>query len=153
MKKCFLFIILIFIVLAPVVADGYIWSILGFFGTGLLDEGGICIQVGRNINIFGFMLDTSIGWSMEDDRNFTTFQIGGLADLVFSRIFMLGVGGGVVSVFSNNYDTIFFPYIRSIFGLNLPAFKVGLYYDYCFNYKSKYGIRFGFSYDHRWWDW
>ena len=160
MKKYLFLIILIVIATMPVFsqADTYVsW----FFGIGGGPDVGIMIvplgiQFGVELySPFNLLLEAGggigikkdeFGNSDDSDDTFSglCYQLGGLIEYRIEDIFLLGAGGGVGGgIFFDQYS-YFYPYIRgsaSVLFVGYEGIKLGLYYDYGFEYGSMFGIR------------
>jgi len=125
-------------------------AVLGIQAGGYIENYNTSISIDTNVSIFNTI--------KEFDGMGGGVQLGGLVEYFFAYMFLIGAGGGIgwvtISVKSddeseNSKSHLFsYPYIRGSFsirffnGYDRGGFKVGLYYDYCFDIGNKVGIRF-----------
>jgi len=65
-------------------------------------------------------------------------------------MFLLGAGAGIGGFFDDDYiDTKLYPFIRGSFALRFAVFKLGINYDYCFDYGSRIGARIHLCFSER----
>ena len=103
------------------------------------------IQVGAANRKFNFILEASIGFGISDILYFP-YHLGGLFELKIENVIFLGLGGGLSGKITKESSS--YPVIRGSVSINFKdereciGTKVGLYYDYCFKYGYKIGLRF-----------
>jgi hypothetical protein len=77
---------------------------------------------------------------------FFSYDLGGLKEFKFINVFILGVGGGIGGGVFFGMEPFSYPYIKgSASILSENNVKAGLYYDYCFDFGSRFGLRIYFK--------
>jgi len=149
MKKYLLLIILILIAVMPVFSQAD-----SFFGFGIGFGGGT--DVGFEVTLLGFqfgvklespfnfLLEASGGLTIKEYDLGLHYHLGGLIEYRIEEILLLGAGGGMGGGILFDSDSSYsYPYIRgSASVLFYDSFKLGLHYDYGFEYGSMFGFRF-----------
>ncbi|MDR0503031.1 MAG: penicillin-binding protein activator LpoB [Treponema sp.] len=123
------------------------------FGLGIgggkdvgLDIELLCFQAGLNVGRFEFLIEAIAGPSFvfdsPDDGSFG-YHIGGILEYRFFDKAVLGLGGGYggQAVYSGDTESISYPYIKGSASIILGICKFGAFYDYCFDYGSRFGVR------------
>jgi TolB-like protein len=101
-------------------------------------QGGILL--GNYYNGFNFLFDLSGGFGAVGDKPGGSLHFGGIAEKRFAGLFLFGLGGGVG--LNKAVSEEFYPYLRGTISVSIiEVFKIGIYFDYNFDYRYKIGFQ------------
>jgi len=107
----------------------------------------LCFQAGLNLGRLEILLEAIGGPNIivaSDDAGFG-YHLGGLIEYSFFDVAVLGLGGGFggSAIYTKKGAKSFsYPYIRGSASFRFDEIgKLGAFYDYCFDYGSRFGIR------------
>ena len=99
------------------------------------------LQFGVSVNSFNFLLDTAGGYVIGDSELAGCYHVGGLIEYGIAKTVYFGAGGGIGGNTLVSDD--FYPYVRGSASVSLfdNILKLAAYYDYTFDYGSRFGIK------------
>jgi len=165
MKK-YLLLFLFMFVFASLFAQEFKKELNVYGGAGGGDFGEVVLGIQAGAYIYKYRTNIFIDANASFFNTIENFeglgigaQLGGIIEYYLGGIFFIGAGGGmggVIMIPNSSYDEeerFTYPYIRGSFSTQFKrkyeedGWKLGIYFDYCFDSGFKIGIRFHWFFD------